>query len=181
VVVPYLVVGFLILALVAYAAVNVGYFAFAAAMSVVNAVSSEPVIYLHDKIVAEATAGTTIRYEVVRLPDTSVYSNIYSTNSVRFEAENRSRWPISSITPRCTVKFADGNWADLSPNTRAERTRLDDIGYISTAVSPGGRITVSLPTERIRHDSPITRADCEFDLSVPWWMWASEMPRDGRS
>jgi hypothetical protein len=55
--VPYLVVGFLILALVTYAAVNAGYLAFAAVMSVVNAVSSEPVVYLHNKIVAEATAS----------------------------------------------------------------------------------------------------------------------------
>jgi hypothetical protein len=179
--VPYLVVGFLILALVTYAAVNVGYFAFAAAMSVVNGLSGEPVVYLHDKIVAEAASGTTIRYEVVRLPDTSVHAGHYSNNMIAFEATNASRWPINSIGPRCTVRFADGTWADLRPNTRAERTRLDDSGYVSTTVPPGGKITVSLPTERIRHDSPITRADCEFDLSVPWWMWASEMPRDRRS
>src|SRR5688572_19530449 len=120
-------------------------------MSVVNAVSSQPVVYLHDQIVTEARAGTTIRYEVVRLPDTSVYSDLYSTNSVRFEVENRSRWPISSIAPRCTVRFADGSWRTLTPSTRVERTHLDDPGYISTAVPPGGRIAVSLPTERIRH------------------------------
>lgn len=178
-VVPYLVVGFLILALVAYAAVNVGYHAFATAMSVVNAVSSQPVVYLHDQIVAEASAGTTIRYEVVRLPDTSAYADLYSTNSIRFEAENRSRWPISSIAPRCTVSFADGSWRTLMLSTRAERTRLDDSGYISTAIPSGGRIALSLPTERIRHDTPITRADCQFDLSVPWWVWASEVPPRG--
>jgi hypothetical protein len=149
-------------------------------MSAVNAVSSQPVVYLHDQIVAEASARTTIRYEVVRLPDTSAYADLYSTNSIRFEAENRSRWLISSIAPRCTVSLSDGSWRTLMPNTRAERTRLDDPGYISTAILPGGRIAVSLPTERIRHDTPITRADCQFDLSVPWWVWASEMPALGR-
>ena len=177
---PYVVIGILTLALVAYAAVNVGYHAFAAAMSVVNAVSSAPVVYQHDQIVAEASAGTTIRYEVVRLPDTSVYSDLYSTNSIRFEADNQSRWPISSITLRCTMAFMDGSWRTLMPSTRADRTRHDHPGYISTAVPPSGRIAVSLPTERIRHDARITRADCEFDLSVPWWVWASEMPPRGR-
>jgi hypothetical protein len=177
--VPYVFLGILILALAAYAAVNVGYLAFAAAMSMVNALSGEPVVYLHDRIMAEATAGTTVRYEVVRLPDASPYADFYSTHAVRFEAANASRWPISSITPDRTVAFADGDWRTLRPSTRAERTRLDDTGHVSTAVPPGGRIAVSLPTEPVRPDSPVVRADCTFRLSVPWWVWASEMPRAG--
>jgi len=141
--------------------------------------AGEPVVYLHDQIAREAEAGTTIRYEVVRLPDASPYADLYSKHAVRFEAANASRWPISSIVPDCTVRFADGDWRRLSPDTRAERTRLDDAGHVSTAVPPGGRIGVSLRTERIRHDGPVVRADCTFRLSVPWWVWASEAPRAG--
>jgi hypothetical protein len=148
-------------------------------MSVVNAVSREPDVYLHDRIAREAEAGTTIRYEVVRLPDASAYADRYSGNRIAFEAANASRWAISSVTPRCTLAFADGSWRALVPITRRERTSLDDGGHVSTAVPPGGRIHVSLRTERVMHDSPVVRADCEFDLSVPWWVWASQAPPAG--
>jgi hypothetical protein len=47
-------------------AVNLGYFVFAAAMSVANAARGQPVVYLHGQIMREAEAGTTIRYEVLR-------------------------------------------------------------------------------------------------------------------
>ena len=39
----------------------------------------------------EAAAGTTIRYEVVRLPDASAYADRYSDNRIVFEAANASR------------------------------------------------------------------------------------------
>lgn len=67
----YVVAGLLVLAATAYAAVNVGYYAFAAAMSVVNALRGELLVFLHGRILAEAEAGTKIRYEVVRLPNAS--------------------------------------------------------------------------------------------------------------
>ena len=114
-------------------------------------------------------------------PDAWGPADRHSDNRIVFEAANASRWPISSIAPRCALAFADGNRVTLTPTTRAARTGLDDTGHVSTAVPPGGRIAVSLRTERIRHGSPVVRADCEFDISVPWWIWASEMPRDRRS
>jgi len=177
----YVVAGLLVLAAVAYAAVNIAYWVFAAAMSLVNAVHGEPLVYLHGRIVREAAAGTTISYEVVRLLDASAYADRRSSNLVVIEARNVSRWPITSIEPRCTVAFADGDWAYLTPDTRAERTRLDDTGRVSTAVAPGATLRASLRTGEVRHSSPVVRADCRFDLSVPWWIWASEMPQDGRS
>ena len=177
----YVVAAILVLGLVAYTAVNLGYYAFAATMSVVNAVHGEPVVFLHGRITAEATAGTTIRYEVVRLPSASAYADRFSINLIVIEARNASRWPITGISPRCTLAFADGDWAYLTPDTRAERTRLDDTGEVSTAVPPGGTLNVSLRTAEVRHSSPVVRADCRFDLSVPWWIWASDMPRDRRS
>ena len=175
----YIVAGILILAAVAWAAVNLGYFAFAAAMSVANAVSGEPVVHLHGQIMREAEAGTTIRYEVVRLPSASAYADRFSDHRIVFEAVNRSRWPVTSISPRCTLAFADGSWASLTADTRAERRRLDDPSRVSTAVPPGGTVRASLRTDTVRHDSPVVRADCAFDISVPWWIWASEAPRAG--
>lgn len=176
----YVVAGLLILAAVAYAAVNVGYYAFAAAMTVVNAVSGAPVVHLHGRILREAEAGTMIRYEVVRLPSASAYAERFSNHLVVLEARNASRWPINAIEPRCTVAFADGDRAYLTVDTRAERKRLDDDGRVSTAVAPGGMLKVSLRTAEVRHSSPVVRADCRFDLSVPWWVWASDVPRDRR-
>lgn len=178
---PYLVAALLILAAVAYAAVVLGYYVFAAAMSVADAFSSQPIVYLHGRILAEATAGTTIRYEVVRLPDASPYADSRSHNLIAFEARNASRWPVTAIEPRCTVAFYDGDWSYLTPDIRAERTRLDDTGEISTAVPPGGTLKVSIRTAEIRHSSAVVRADCQFDLSVPWWIWASGMLRNQRS
>jgi len=179
--VGYVVVALLILAAVAYAAMNVAYWAFAAAMSVANNPCGEPIVYLHGRILAEATAATTIRYEVVRLPDASAYADRPFHNLIAIQARNASRWPITDIAPRCTLAFADGRSADLTVDTRAERTRLDDAGRVSTAVAPGGTLRASLRTNEVRHDSPVVRADCAFDLSVPWWVWASDMPREQRS
>lgn len=175
----YIVVGFLILAAAAWAAVNLGYLVFAAVVSVANALHGEPIVYLHGQIMREAEAGTTIRYEVTRLPSTSAYRNKSSDHQIVFEAENRSRWPVASITPHCTLGFADGGWASLTADTRTERTRLDDTGHVSTAVPPGGTLRASLRTATVRHDSPVVRADCTFAISAPWWSWASEMPRAG--
>jgi hypothetical protein len=176
----YVVAAILVLGVVAHAALNVAYWGFAAAMSVANALHGEPVVFLHGRIMREAAAGTTIRCEVVRLPDLSAYADRRSNNRVVFEAVNRSRWPITEITPRCTVAFADGDWAYLRVDERAERTRLDETGGVSTAVAPGGTLRASLRTAEVRHSSPVVRADCAFDLSVPWWVWASEMPRERR-
>lgn len=175
----YVVAAVLILAAVAWAAVNLAYFAFAAAISVANAFAAEPIAYLHGQIMREAEAGTTIRYEAVRQPGASVHRDRFADHLIVFEARNASRWPINSITPRCTLAFADGGWAALTADTRAERTRLEDTGHVSTAVPPGGTLRTSLRTATVRHDSPVVRADCTFDLSVPWWSWASEMPRAG--
>ncbi len=169
------------LGLVASAALNIAYCVFAAAMSLVNAVNGEPVVFLHGRIAAEATAGTTISYEVARLPDASPYADRRSNNLIAIEARNASRWPVTEISPRCTVGFADGDWAYLTVDTRAERMRLDDVGRASTAVAPGGTLRASLRTGEVRHSSPVVRADCAFDLTVPWWIWASEMPQDRRS
>lgn len=177
----YVVAGLLVLAAVAYAAVNIAYWMFAAAMSLVNAVHGEPLVYLHGRIVREAMAGTTISYEVVRLPDASAYADRRSSNLVVIEARNASRWPITGIDPRCTVAFTDGDWAYLTVETRVERTRPDDTGEVSTAVPPGGTLRASLRTVEVRHSSPVVRADCRFHLSVPWWIWASETPRERRS
>lgn len=177
----YAVAAILVLGLVAYTAVNVAYYAFAAAMSVANAVSGEPVVFLHGRIIAEATAGTSIRYEVVRLHDASPYADRRSTNLIVIEARNASRWPVTAISPRCTIAFSDGDWAYLTVDTRADRTRLDDTGEVPTAVAPGATLKVSLRTAEVRHSSPVVRADCRFDLSVPWWIWSSEVPRDRRS
>ena len=177
----YVTAAILVLGVIAYAAVNLGYYAFAATMSVVNALHREPIVYLHGRILCEAEAGTTIRYEVVRLPDASAYADRRSNSLIVIEARNASRWPIASVDPRCTVGFADGGWAYLGVDTRAERTRLDDSRRVSTAVPPGGSLRASLRTAEVRHSSPVLRADCRFDLSVPWWVWASEMPKDRRS
>lgn len=176
---PYVVVGLLILAAVAWAAVTLSYYVFAAAISVANAFAAEPVAYLHGQIMREAEAGVNIRYEVVRPPDASAHRGGFSDHRIVFEAANRSRWPVTSISPLCTLAFADGGWATLTANTRTERTRLDDTGHVSTAVPPGGTLRASLRTATIRHDSPVVRADCTFGISVPWWSWASEMPRAG--
>jgi hypothetical protein len=176
---PYVVVGLLILVAVAWAAANLGYFAFAAAMSVANAARGEPVVYLHGQIMREAEAGTTIRYEVLRQLSTSAYADRFSDHRIVFEAVNRSRWPVTSISPRCTLAFADGSWASLTADTRAERRRLDDPSHVSAAVPPGGTVRASLRTDTVRHDSPVVRADCAFDISVPWWIWGAEAPRAG--
>ena len=69
----YVVVGFLILAAVAWAAVNLAYFAFAAAVSIANAFAAEPIVYLHGQIMREAEAAVDIRYEVARQPSASAY------------------------------------------------------------------------------------------------------------
>ena len=175
----YVVAAILILAAVAWAAVNLSYYAFAVVMSVANAANGDPVVFLHGRIMSEAEAGTTIRYEVVRQPSASAYRGRFSDHLIVFEARNASRWPVTGITPHCTLAFADGGWASLTADTRAERTRLDDTGHVSTAVPPGGTLRASLRTAAVQHDSPVVRADCTFDLSVPWWFWASEMPRAG--
>ena len=112
----------------------------------------------------------------MRQSSTSAYADRFSDHRIVFEAVNRSRWPVTSISPRCTLAFADGSWASLTADTRAERRRLDDPGHVSTAVPPGGTVKASLRTDTVRHDSPVVRADCAFDLSVPWWIWASDMP-----
>lgn len=178
----YVVAGILILAAVAWAAVNLAYFAFAAVMSVANAANGPPIVYLHGQIMREAEAGTTVRYEVVRLPDASYYAKSFLDHRIDLEVRNASRWPVTAISPRCTLAFADGGRADLTVDTRAERKRLDDAGHVSTAVPPGGTLRASLRTATVQHDSRVVRADCTFDISVPWWIWASEMPRTrGRS
>ena len=177
----YVAAAIFVLGLVAYAALNIAYLGFAAAMSVVNAFSGEPVVYLHGRILREAEAGATIRYEVVRLPSASAYADQFSINLIVIEARNASRWPITGISPRCALAFADGDWAYLTPDTRAERTRLDDTGEVSTAVPPGGTLRASLRTAEVRHSNPVVRADCRFDIAVPWWVWASDMRRDQRS
>jgi hypothetical protein len=175
----YIVIGFLILAAVAWAAVNLGYFVFAAAVSIANAFAAEPIAYLHAQIMREAEAAVDIRYEVARQPSASSHRGRFADHLIVFEARNASRWPVTGITPHCTLAFADGGWASLAADTRAERTRLDDTGHVSTAVPPGGILRASLRTATVQHDSPVVRADRTFDLSVPWWFWASEMPRAG--
>lgn len=176
----YVAVGLLVLAAVAYAAVNVAYYAFSAAMTVVNVVHGEPVVYLHGRILREAEAGTTIRYEVVRLPDASAYADRFVVYRVEFEARNASRWPVTAIAPDCTLAFGDGSSTHLTVEDRAERTSLDNSGRVSTAVPPGGALRVSLRTEAVQQFSPVLRAACRFDLSVPWWIWAVDAPLEPR-
>ena len=176
---PYVAAGFLILVAVAWAAVHVAYFAFAATMLIANAFAAEPIAYLHGQIMREAEADVDIRYEVARQPSASAHRGRFADHLIVFEARNASRWPVTGITPHCTLAFADGGWASLTTDTRAERTRLDGTGHVSTAVPPGGTLRASLRTAAVQHESPVVRADCTFGISVPWWFWASEMPRAG--
>ncbi|GAA0607213.1 hypothetical protein GCM10009416_50250 [Craurococcus roseus] len=107
----YTVVALLILGVIASAAVNVGYWVFAAAMSVVNAMSAEPVVFLHGRIIAEATAGTTIRYEVVRLHDASPYADrpvvVLDPDLLTCDADT------PTLVARLAAADAPKNWALL--------------------------------------------------------------------
>ncbi len=179
-----LIGGLVFLALWSLTVVNLSYYAFALLAGTMNFFGGEQRVVFQSQIRSEIEANLTLTYEVstMREKPPIFYRTRLTIYQIEYEAVNNSRWEIEGMLPVCTLFFQSGNWQRLEWDTNLTRTSLDQHEHISTRLAPAARMRRVIPTKPMTidlSDGPAVRADCTFDITVPWWDWAVERPQVG--